>query len=109
MFAAGAPVSLCLLQQLLMIKSVAQLPLKPINYDGVHAIPINKCVNNSAHETDLIYMALLTASLQFQFTGIWGPTLFRVPWQPGGANLKLRGNILYTTTGDVVSHGRFIS
>ncbi|PAB95604.1 hypothetical protein CDH60_17640 [Escherichia coli] len=92
-----------------MIKSVAQLPLKPINYDGVHAIPINKCVNNSAHETDLIYMVLITASLQFQFTGIWGPTLFRVPWQPGGANLKLRGNILYTTTGDVVSHGRFIS
>lgn len=44
-------------------------------------------------------MALLTASLQFQFSGIWGPTLFRVPWQPGGANLKLRGNILYTTTG----------
>ncbi|NYY77462.1 hypothetical protein DMH20_12780 [Escherichia coli] len=78
-----------------MIKSVAQLPLKPINYDGVHAIPINKCVNNSAHETDLIYMARLTASLQFQFTGIWGPTLFRVPWQPGGANLKLRG-IFYT-------------
>ncbi len=35
--------------------------------------------------------------------------MFRVPWQPVGANLKLRGNILYTTTGDVVSHGRFIS
>ncbi|RAU53041.1 hypothetical protein DBY68_002385 [Pseudocitrobacter sp. RIT415] len=36
-----------------MNKSVAQLPLKPINYDGVHAIPINECVKNSAHETDL--------------------------------------------------------
>ncbi|ASE83552.1 hypothetical protein CEP66_13635 [Citrobacter koseri] len=74
-----------------MSKSVAQLPLKPINYDGVHAIPINECVNNSAHETDLRK-----------------PTLFSVPWQPDGANLKLRGNILYTTTGDVVSLRRFI-
>ncbi|AUT29596.1 hypothetical protein C1192_22675 [Escherichia marmotae] len=92
-----------------MIKSVAQLPLKPINYDGVHAIPINKCVNNSAHETDLICRVLLTAFQQFQLTCIWGPTLFRVPWRPEGANLKLRENILYTTTRDVVSHGRFIS
>ncbi|NDO79506.1 hypothetical protein CJP72_01580 [Citrobacter sp. NCU1] len=75
-----------------MSKSVAQLPLKPINYDGVHAIPINECVNNPAHETDL-YLK---------------PMLFRVPWRPDGANLKLRGNILYTTTGDVVSLGKFI-
>ncbi|HFQ2085130.1 TPA: hypothetical protein ACHP1R_000647, partial [Raoultella ornithinolytica] len=36
-----------------MMKSVAQLPLKPINYDGVHALPINECVKNAAHETDL--------------------------------------------------------
>ncbi|PNL52001.1 hypothetical protein DP202_02195 [Enterobacter cloacae] len=74
-----------------MMKSVAQLPLKPINYDGVHAIPINECVKNAAHETDLRK-----------------PTRFRVPWHPCRANLKLRGNILYTTTGDVVSSKRFI-
>ncbi|BCG08396.1 hypothetical protein BADSM9389_10420 [Buttiauxella agrestis] len=36
-----------------MYKSVAQLTLQPINYDGVHAIPINECVNYSAHGTDL--------------------------------------------------------
>lgn len=64
MFTAGAAVSQCLLQQLLMIKSVAQLPLKPINYDGVHAIPINECVNNPAHETDLIHVICPAASLQ---------------------------------------------
>jgi hypothetical protein len=27
--------------------------VKPIYYDGVHAIPIDECVNNAAHETDL--------------------------------------------------------
>ncbi|MFS4688377.1 hypothetical protein ACL655_22400 [Klebsiella quasipneumoniae subsp. similipneumoniae] len=37
----------------LMMKSVAQLSLKPINYDGVHALPINECVKDAAHETDL--------------------------------------------------------
>ncbi|AHM78191.1 hypothetical protein [Klebsiella pneumoniae IS46] len=41
------------MQQLLMMKSVAQLSLKPINYDGVHALPINECVKDAAHETDL--------------------------------------------------------
>ncbi|ASE42580.1 hypothetical protein B9P84_06135 [Citrobacter braakii] len=90
-----------------MIKSVAQLPLKPINYDGVHAIPINECVNNSAHETDLIYAFRLAIPLRLN-AFIHKPTLFRVPWQPVGANLKLRGNILYTTTRDVVSLREFI-
>ncbi|TGB59239.1 hypothetical protein CRG95_17505 [Escherichia sp. E4208] len=92
-----------------MIKSVAQLPLKPINYDGVHAIPINKCVNNSAHETDLIHIGSVNRFVADSLRHIWKPTLFRVPWQPEGANLKLRGNILYTTIRDVVSLGRFIS
>ncbi|OPW91177.1 hypothetical protein BZK41_21280 [Citrobacter sp. A316] len=90
-----------------MIKSVAQLPLKPINYDGVHAIPINECVNNSAHETDLIYALRLAVWLRLN-AFVYKPTLFRVPWQPVGANLKLRGNILYTTTRDVVSLREFI-
>ncbi|AJF74430.1 hypothetical protein TE10_21320 [Raoultella ornithinolytica] len=43
-----------------MIKSVAQLPLKPINYDGVHALPIDECVKNAAHETDLSILANFT-------------------------------------------------
>ena len=53
MFAAGTAGMKCLLQQLLMMKSVAQVSLKPINYDGVHALPINECVKDAAHETDL--------------------------------------------------------
>ena len=60
--------------------------------------------HNSAHETDLIYMVLLTASLQFQFTGIWGPTLFRVPWQPEVPTLNF-GEYSIHNDGDVVSHG----
>jgi len=40
-FTAGAAMGQRLLQQFLMGKSVAQLPLEPVNYDGVHALPIS--------------------------------------------------------------------
>ncbi|AVR05475.1 hypothetical protein A8H26_23590 [Pluralibacter gergoviae] len=37
------------------------------------------------------------------------PTRFRVPWSPCGTSLKLRGDILYATAGDVVSLRELIS
>ncbi|AVL84216.1 hypothetical protein DK853_17075 [Klebsiella oxytoca] len=74
-----------------MMKSVAQLPLKPINYDGVHALPIDECVKNAAHETDL-------SKNQRGFVCCVNLTR---------DNLKLRGDILYATTRDVVSLNRF--
>ncbi|PSN07888.1 hypothetical protein C7G83_09920 [Siccibacter turicensis] len=74
-----------------MLKSVAQLALQPIYYDGVHAIPINECVNYSAHGTDLMTINAVSCAV----APCSGPT-------------KLREIILYRTTGDVVSQTIFI-
>ncbi|PNK90542.1 hypothetical protein CEQ31_012985 [Serratia odorifera] len=43
-------------QELLLLKSVAQLPLQPVYYDGVHELPIDQeCVKNfAAHGTGLL-------------------------------------------------------
>ena len=49
-----------------MMKSVAQLSLKPINYDGVHALPINECVKDAAHETDAHESVLVCFKLLFE-------------------------------------------
>ncbi|PJR61112.1 hypothetical protein CWM53_11085 [Klebsiella sp. A-Nf5] len=78
-----------------MMKSVAQLSLKPINYDGVHALPINECVKDAAHETDLsIRFIQQVETVQYAFVC----SVTRL-----SDNQKLRGDILYATTRDVVS------
>ena len=99
MFAAGTAVGWCLLQQLLMMKSVAQLSLKPINYDGVHALPINECVKDAAHETDL--------SIRFKQEVETDQYAFVCSVTRQSDNQKLRGDILYATTRDVVSLNGF--
>ncbi|PLC77648.1 hypothetical protein B6I40_13145 [Klebsiella variicola] len=82
-----------------MMKSVAQLSLKPINYDGVHALPINECVKDAAHETDLsIRFIQQVETVQYAF-------VCSVARQSD--NQKLRGDILYATTRDVVSLNGF--
>ncbi|AVR36585.1 conserved hypothetical protein [Klebsiella quasipneumoniae subsp. similipneumoniae] len=87
------------MQQLLMMKSVAQLSLKPINYDGVHALPINECVKDAAHETDL--------SIRFKQEVETDQYAFVCSVTRQSDNQKLRGDILYATTRDVVSLNGF--
>ncbi|CAE1149056.1 protein of unknown function [Serratia sp. Tan611] len=60
MFAAGAAVSQRLQQKFLLLKSVAQLALQPVNYDGIHELPIDQeCVKNfTAYGTDLLSKAV---------------------------------------------------
>ncbi|ALD05055.1 hypothetical protein BME90_09750 [Klebsiella quasipneumoniae subsp. similipneumoniae] len=82
-----------------MMKSVAQLSLKPINYDGVHALPINECVKDAAHETDL--------SIRFKQEVETDQYAFVCSVTRQSDNQKLRGDILYATTRDVVSLNGF--
>ncbi|EPY4983723.1 hypothetical protein ACXDKJ_000912 [Klebsiella quasipneumoniae] len=113
-----------------MMKSVAQLSLKPINYDGVHALPINECVKDAAHETDLsirfkqevetdqyAFVCSVTRqsdtahetdlSIRFKQEVETDQYAFVCSVTRQSDNQKLRGDILYATTRDVVSLNGF--
>nr|WP_184280636.1 hypothetical protein [Serratia fonticola] len=53
-------------QELLLLKSVAQLPLQPVYYDGIHELPIDQeCVKNLQHTEQACFAKSQSKAVSF--------------------------------------------